>query len=259
MKLSDRRKHERGCKTSYNNGVIEAASQLSGLGSRYWTEVIEVLRAIIPVYDRVNRVISLGKDEQYRIQGIRDRVMPGNIILDAGSGYGNMSRLALAEVHGDAKVVMYDPLLEMLANAKNYLLGSQTALYSGVFEYMPFRDGIFDAVLCGYSLRDSIHLQQTIAEMHRVLKAGGRLVIIDLGKPDNRILRSMVSIYLKYFLGIFAYMAAGKPGLKFKTLYGTYVRWPKNSELESMLKEKFSHVQFKRAMMGGAVIIAAFK
>ena len=259
MKLSDGRKHKRGCKTSYNNGVIEAASQLSGLGSRYWTEVIEVLRVIIPVYDRVNRVISLGKDEQYRIQGIRDRVMPGNIILDAGSGYGNMSRLALAEVHGDAKVVMYDPLLEMLANVKNYLLGSQTALYSGVFEYMPFRDGIFDAVLCGYSLRDSIHLQQTIAEMHRVLKADGRLVIIDLGKPDNRILRSMVSIYLKYFLGIFAYVAAGKPGMKFKTLYGTYVRWPKNSELESMLKEKFSHVQFKRGMMGGAVIIAAYK
>ena len=239
--------------------MIEAASQLSGLGSRYWTEVIEVLRVIIPVYDRVNRVISLGKDERYRIQGIRGRVMPGNVILDAGSGYGNMSRLALAEVHGDAKVVMYDPLLEMLANVKNYLLGSQTALYSGVFEYMPFRDGIFDAVLCGYSLRDSIHLRQTIAEMHRVLKAGGRLVIIDLGKPDNRILRSMVSIYLKYFLGIFAYLAAGKPGLKFKTLYGTYVRWPKNSELESMLKEKFSHVQFKRGMMGGAVIIAAYK
>jgi demethylmenaquinone methyltransferase/2-methoxy-6-polyprenyl-1,4-benzoquinol methylase len=95
--------------------------------------------------------------------------------------------------------------------------------------------------------------------MHRVLKAGGRLVIIDLGKPDNRILRSMVSIYLKYFLGIFAYLAAGKQGLKFKTLYGTYVRWPKNSELESMLKEKFSHIHVKRGMMGGAVIIAAYK
>src|SRR5918992_886162 len=226
MKLSDRRKHERGCKTSYNNGVIEAASQLSGLGRRYWTEVIEVLRAIIPVYDRVNRVISLGKDEEYRLRGIRGRVMPGNIILDAGSGYGNMSRLAL---------------------------------YSGVFEYMPFRDGTFDAVLCGYSLRDSIHLQQAITEMHRVLKTGGRLIIIDLGKPDNCILRALVSLYLKYFLGIFAYLAAGKAGLKFKTLYGTYVRWPKNSKLESMLKVKFSHVQFDTGMVGGAVIIAAYK
>jgi len=242
---------------------------LSGLGSRYWTEVIEVLRAIIPVYDKVNKVISLGKDEEYRLRGIRGRVMPGNIILDAGSGYGNMSRLAFLEAEGNLKVVMYDPLPEMLTNVKNYLYGTQatsssspttaTALYSGIFEHMPFREGTFDAVLCGYSLRDSIHLQQAIAEMHRVLKTGGRLIIIDLGKPDNRLLRAIVSLYLKYFLGILAYLAAGKAGLKFKTLYGTYIRWPKNSELESMLKEKFPHVQFERRMMGGAVIIAAYK
>jgi demethylmenaquinone methyltransferase/2-methoxy-6-polyprenyl-1,4-benzoquinol methylase len=232
---------------------------LSGLGSRYWTEVIEVLRIIIPVYDRVNRVISLGKDEEYRLQGIRGRVRPGNVILDAGSGYGNMSRLALAEAGGNAKIVMYDPILEMLTSVKNYLPGSQPALYSGVFEYMPFRDSVFDVVLCGYSLRDAVYLPQAISEMHRVLKAGGRLVIIDLGKPDNPFLRAMVSAYLKYFLGIFAYLAAGKTGLKFKTLYRTYLHWPKNSELESMLKDRFSQVEFDREMMDGAVIIAAYK
>ena len=230
-----------------------------GLGTRYWTEVIEVLRVVIPVYDKVNRVISLGKDARYRLQGIRGRVMPGNIILDAGCGYGNMSRLALEEAGSDAKVVMYDPILEMLANVKNYLPGLQAALYSGIFEYMPFREGTFDVVLCGYSLRDAVQLSQAIAEMHRVLKAGGLLVIVDLGKPDNPILRIMVSAYLKYFLGIFAYLAAGKAGLKFKTLYGTYMRWPKNSELESMLKDRFSQVQFEKGMMGGAVIVAAYK
>jgi demethylmenaquinone methyltransferase / 2-methoxy-6-polyprenyl-1,4-benzoquinol methylase len=232
---------------------------LFGLGTRYWTEVIEVLRVVIPVYDKVNRVISLGKDARYRLQGIRGRVMPGSIILDAGCGYGNMSRLALEEVGGNAKVVMYDPILEMLANVKNYLPGLQAALYSGIFEYMPFREGTFDVVLCGYSLRDAVQLSQAIAEMHRVLKAGGRLVIVDLGKPDNPILRIMVSAYLKYFLGIFAYLAAGNAGLKFRTLYGTYMRWPKNSELESMLKDRFSQVQFEKGMMGGAVIVAAYK
>jgi demethylmenaquinone methyltransferase / 2-methoxy-6-polyprenyl-1,4-benzoquinol methylase len=233
---------------------------LSGLGSRYWTEVIEILRAIIPVYDKVNKVISLGRDQNYRLKGIRGRVTPGNIILDAGSGYGNMTRLALTEAGGDAQLVMYDPILEMLANVKNYLHGSQAAaLYSGIFEYMPFRDCTFDAVLCGYSLRDSIDLQKAIAEMHRVLKEGGRLIIIDLGKPDSPVSRAMVSVYLKYFLGLAAYLAAGKAGLKFKTLYGTYLRWPKNSELEQMLKDKFSQVYFDKAMMGGAVIIAAYK
>jgi len=232
---------------------------LSGLGSQYWGEVIEVLRAVIPVYDRVNRVISLGKDEEYRLRGIRGRVMSGNVVLDAGSGYGNMSRVALAEAGDDAKIVMYDPIAEMLANVKNYLPVAQVALSSGIFECMPFRDESFDAVLCGYSLRDAIQLPKAIAEMHRVLKAGGRLVIVDLGKPDNSVARAVVSAYLKYFLGLFAYFVAGKAGLKFKTLYGTYLRWPRNSELDSMLKEQFSQVQFDKPMMGGAVIIAAYK
>ena len=232
---------------------------MSGLGSRYWDEVIDVLRSIIAVYDRVNRVISLGKDEEYRLHGIRGRILPGNVVLDAGSGYGNMSRVALEEAGGDAKIVMYDPIPEMLANVKNYLPTTQAALSSGIFECMPFRDGMFDAVLCGYSLRDAIQLPQAIGEMHRVLKTGGRLVIVDLGKPDNSVTRAFVSIYLKYLLGIFAYLAAGKAGLKFKTLYGTYLRWPRNSELDSMLKKKFSRVQFDKGMMGGAVIIAAYK
>ena len=232
---------------------------MSGLGSRYWGEVIEVLRSIIPVYDKVNRVISLGKDEEYRLHGIRGRVAPGNIILDAGSGYGNMSRVALAEAGGDAKVVMYDPIPEMLANVRNVWGEKHPALSSGIFEHLPFRDGAFDAVMCGYSLRDAIDLRQAISEMHRVLKDGGRLIIVDLGKPDNAFVRWGVSVYLKYFLGISAYFAAGRVGLKFKTLYGTYLRWPKNSELDSMLKEKFSRVQFDTGMMGGAVIIAAYK
>lgn len=232
---------------------------MSGLGSRYWTEVIEVLRTIIPVYDKVNRVISLGKDEDYRLRAIKGRVRPGDIILDAGSGFGNMSRIALAESGGNAKVVLYDPIIDMLANVKNYLRESQAALFSGVFEYMPFREGTFDVLLCGYSLRDAVNLPQAITEMNRVLKAGGRLIIIDLGKPDNPAIRAMVSVYLKYFLGIFAYLAAGKAGLKFKTLYGTYLRWPQNSKLESMLKESFSSVDFDKGMMGGAVIIAAYK
>src|SRR6185503_14199533 len=102
-----------------------------------------------------------------------------------------------------------------------YLPTTQAALSSGIFECMPFRDGMFDAVLCGYSLRDAIQLPQAIGEMHRVLKTGGRLVIVDLGKPDNSVTRAFVSMYLKYLLAIFAYLAAGKAGLKFKTLYGT--------------------------------------
>jgi len=56
-----------------------------GLGS-YWGEVLDVLREIIPVYDKVNSWISLGKDKEHRIRGIKGRVKSGDFILDAGSG-----------------------------------------------------------------------------------------------------------------------------------------------------------------------------
>lgn len=233
---------------------------MSGLGSQYWPEVIEVLRSIVPVYDKVNRVISLGKDEEYRNHAIKGRVVPGNRVLDAGSGFGNMSRVALAAAGGDASVVMYDPLPEMLANTRTFFAGARPpSLSSGIFEHMPFREGTFDAVLCGYSLRDAIDLKKAIAEMHRVLVPGGRLVIVDLGKPDGAFKRWMVATYLKHFLGISAYMAAGRAGLKFTTLYGTFVRWPRNSQLEAMLVEKFSRVVFDKGMLDGAIMVAAYK
>lgn len=231
---------------------------MSGLGSRYWPEVIEALRSVVPVYDRVNRVISLGKDEKYRRRALRGRVGEGDVVLDAGSGYGNMSRLALAEA-GRASVVMCDPIPEMLAGVKKFWGGSHPQLSSGIFEHLPFRDRMFDVVMCGYSLRDAIDLKAAVAEMHRVLKPGGRLIIVDLGKPDGAFLRWAVSAYLKYFLGISAYLAAGRAGLKFRTLYGTFLRWPKNSELEALLKERFSKVALEKGMMGGAVMVAAYK
>ncbi len=232
---------------------------MSGLGDRYWPEVIEVLRTVVPVYDKVNRVISFGKDEEYRRHAIHGRVVAGNTVLDAGSGFGNMSRVALETAGGDARIVMYDPIPEMLANVRNVWGDKHPSLSSGIFEHLPFRDSVFDAVMCGYSLRDAIDLGQAISEMHRVLKDGGRLIIVDLGKPDNAFLRWGVSVYLKYFLGIAAYFVAGKVGLKFKTLYGTFLRWPKNVELEVRLKEKFSRVVFDKGMMGGAVMVAAYK
>jgi len=234
---------------------------LSGLGHGYWGEVIEVLRSVIPVYDKVNRAISLGKDMKFRLNGIHGRVHSGNLLLDAGSGYGNMSRLALYETKCRAKIIMYDPISEMLAAAKQLFqpLPSAFTMSSGVFEYMPFRSNIFDAVLCGYSLRDAIQLRPAISEIHRVLKLGGRLIIVDLGKPDNPMLEACVSFYLRYILNILAFAVAGKVGLKFRALYGTYRRWPKNSELKNLLKEYFSKVEFDTRLLGAAVIAAAYK
>lgn len=227
-----------------------------GLGSVYWGEVLDVLKEIIPVYDRVNSCISLGRDRVHRERAVRGRVLPGNSVLDAGSGFGNMSRAAL-RVDG-VKITMYDPLVPMLKNAGN-LFAERPEMACGIFETIPFRDEQFDAVLCGYSLRDAINLQVAVSEIHRVLRGGGRLVIVDLGKPDGAAARLAVSFYLRAMLPVIALAAGGRLGLKFATLYGTYRRWPKNSDLEEILLEKFSRVEFEKDLIGGAIMVAAYK
>ena len=180
------------------------------------------------------------------------------MILDAGSGFGNMSKTALDVSGGKIHVTLYDPLLPMLQHASKFF-NDKPDLTSGVFEHIPFQSDKFDAVLCGYSLRDAINLRIAISEIHRVLKKGGRFVIVDLGKPDETIVRLGVSFYLRAIMPIIALIAGGRLGLKFATLYGTYKRWPQNKKLESLLLEKFSRVEFEKKLMGGAIVVAAFK
>ncbi|WP_415310141.1 class I SAM-dependent methyltransferase [Candidatus Nitrosocosmicus sp. FF01] len=232
-----------------------------GLGSTYWSEVIKILRNIIPVYDKVNSAISMGKDNQFRIEGILKSVFPGNKVLDAGSGYGNMSKLVLDNVSRDVTLHFYDPIPEMLngipGNFKGY--DARFHMCSGIFEKIPFKSESFDAVICGYSIRDAIDLEKAFEEIHRVLKVDGRFLIVDLGKPDNILARILVTVYLKYILVVVAFLTAGKQGLPFRTLYGTYLRWPKNNDLNRLLSKKFSKVDFRKKLLGGAIIVISYK
>jgi len=228
-----------------------------GLGS-YWGEVIDVLRDIIPVYDKVNSFISLGKDSEHRSRAISGRINKGDKVLDAGSGFGNMSKTASKIVHNDLQIILYDPLIPMLKNTDR-LFDKKLDSACGVFEHIPFQNNEFDMVLSGYSLRDAISLRTAISEVHRVLKKNGRWVIVDLGKPDETVLRFGVSFYLRMILPIIAFIAGGKLGLKFATLYGTYKLWPRNKKLEELLLEKFSRIEFEKDLMGGAIMVAAYK
>ena len=169
-----------------------------------------------------------------------------------------MSKTASTLCNNDISITLYDPLTQMLKNTSR-LFSATPVLTCGVFEHIPFRDGLFDVVLTGYSLRDAISLKIAISEIHRILKKGGRFVIVDLGKPDNFVIRTGVSFYLRLILPILAIIGGGRLGLKFATLYETYKLWPSNKKLESLLLEKFSKVEFEKGMLGGAIMVAAYK
>ncbi|HYZ58010.1 MAG TPA: methylase, partial [Nitrososphaeraceae archaeon] len=74
-----------------------------------------MLHLIIPVYDKVNMAISGGRADEYRRKGIKGNIHLGNRVLDAGSGFGNMSKMARDETQQNLDVVLYDPLPSMLS------------------------------------------------------------------------------------------------------------------------------------------------
>jgi demethylmenaquinone methyltransferase / 2-methoxy-6-polyprenyl-1,4-benzoquinol methylase len=243
---------------SYVIYVYKLNLYVVGLGASYWKQVISTLRDIIPVYDKVNRVISLGKDELYRYEGINGNIKSGDLVLDAGSGFGNMSLTTFkVTTAAEVRIVIYDPIFEMLQSSRQRLVVE--LISSGIFEHMPFKDNTFDVVMCGYSLRDAINLEIAVSEIHRILKKNGRFLIVDLGKPDNKLIRLGVSIYLKYIIKIFAYVIARQTGLKFQTLYGTFLKWPQNNTLNLLLKKQFSQVDFRTKLMGGSIIVSSTK
>ncbi len=232
-----------------------------GLGSEYWHEVIEVLRKIIPVYDKVNMVVSFGTIQSLREYGIKmlvNKLLDNDdpIILDAGSGYGNMS-YTLLKMNNNVRIVMIDPIAEMLMLAKERLPKLDKA--SSIFEYLPFKDKIFDGIMCGYSFRDSLNYNNAIEEFARVLKDDGILVIVDLTKPDNRFYRSAIGLYLKIGLPFLAFIVAGRLGLMFKAVYGTWKKMPTNNYMIKSLSKRFRNVEKYTILFGGASVFIAYK
>lgn len=124
-------------------------------------------------YDLVNRILSFGQEQNWRRQGIAH--LPRGRILDLGSGTG-----AAAPVFGDREVVALDPVAQMLSLSP---IGERVV---GVGESLPFADESFDGVFSAYVFRNLESVPATLGELHRVLRPGGAVVVVDLGRPRNR-------------------------------------------------------------------------
>jgi len=146
-------------------------------------------------YDWINNVMSLRSGERYRKQVLtRLGFEPGMAVLDAGSGTGVVARLEQDMVGEQGLVVALDPSKGMLAEAKKRGVNLAT---QGLGEKLPFPDDQFDRVTMSYALRHVADLQALFSEYRRVLKPGGKLLILEITRPKSKLGYFLLNLYMK--------------------------------------------------------------
>jgi demethylmenaquinone methyltransferase/2-methoxy-6-polyprenyl-1,4-benzoquinol methylase len=148
-------------------------------------KVAEVFHSVARRYDLMNDLMSGGLHRLWKRFAVGQAgLRPGQKVLDIAGGTGDMTRLFLKEVGKTGEVVLTDINYSMLNEGRNRLLneGTITPVAQCDAEKLPFPDTHFDCVCVSFGLRNMTHKDLALAEMYRVLKPGGRLLVLEFSK-----------------------------------------------------------------------------
>jgi demethylmenaquinone methyltransferase / 2-methoxy-6-polyprenyl-1,4-benzoquinol methylase len=200
---------------------------------------------IAPVYDVMNRVMTAGLDVRWRKLAAAAAVRPGDRVLDAACGTGD---LAIADLKaGAGKVTGLDFSEEMLARARRkapleWIQGDMLAL--------PFADGTFDAATVGFGVRNVADLELALRELRRVLRPGGRLAILEITQPRG-VLRHFFHLWFDKVVPLLGKVLPG--GSAYSYLPASVKRFPNADALAALLREcGFGHVSYR--LLGGTIV-----
>lgn len=151
-----------------------------------------------PAYDRINAWMSLNTGGRYRYDAlVRAGLGAGARVLDLACGTGVMARHAQDLVGPAGAVLALDPSLPMLRQARRR---GVAALAAGTAESLPLPAGAVDFISLGYALRHVADLRVAFTELLRVLKPGGRLLILEMVPPRAPVPYALTKVYLKYLV-----------------------------------------------------------
>lgn len=206
-------------------------------------------------YDLINDLQSLGLHRLWKRKLVRlARVRPGDRALDLCCGTGDLAE-AFHRAH--ARVTALDFNRDMLQIARKRSLkrhGNSIDYLRGDALELPCRDGQFDAVSMGYGLRNLADLDQGLEEMVRVAKLGGRVLILDFGKPENVFLKGLYSGYLKCAVPVFGKAFCGD-GAAYRYILESLNHYPGPEAVDQRLKLLGCAETRVRRIFGGAMSI----
>jgi len=208
--------------------------RLSEKGER----IQEMFNSIAPRYDFLNRLLSLGIDRKWRRFAVEQIKSSANgRILDVATGTGDVALEIAARTPEAVSIVGVDFSKEMVALGRTKIRNSPYAqritMEVAPCEAIPFSEESFDSVTIAFGIRNVVDRLQGLKEMQRVLKPGGRLVILEFSTPTSSIFRT---IYLFYFLkvlpaigGLFSKQSA------YKYLPDSVLEFPSREEFKDLM------------------------
>jgi demethylmenaquinone methyltransferase/2-methoxy-6-polyprenyl-1,4-benzoquinol methylase len=200
---------------------------------------------IAPVYDAMNRVMTAGLDRSWRRLTVEAVVQPGDRVLDACCGTGD---LALAAEREGGVVTGLDFSPRMLERARRK---SDTVRWvEGDLLALPFDDASFDAATVGFGVRNVADLGAALAELRRVLRPGGGLAILEITTPRG-ILRPFFSLWFDRVVPLLGRVLPG--GKAYTYLPASVRRFPGAEELAALLEAQgFRQVRVR--LLGGSIV-----
>jgi demethylmenaquinone methyltransferase/2-methoxy-6-polyprenyl-1,4-benzoquinol methylase len=202
---------------------------------------------ISPVYDPMNRLMTAGLDRRWRRLAVSRVVRPGDRVLDACCGTGD---LALAAEEAGGTVTGLDFSERMLERARHK--SSTVEWVRGDAMALPFEDGTFDAATVGFGIRNVPELERGLAELRRVLCPGGRLAVLEITRP-----RGLLAPFFRiWFEGLIPLLGKVLPGgAAYTYLPASVRRFPGPEDLSRAIEGAgFTAVRY-RLLAGGIVAL----
>jgi demethylmenaquinone methyltransferase/2-methoxy-6-polyprenyl-1,4-benzoquinol methylase len=200
---------------------------------------------ISPVYDPMNRLMTAGLDRRWRRLTVRAAVRPGDRVLDACCGTGD---LALEAQRAGARVTGLDFSERMLERARRK--SAAVEWVRGDVLALPFSDASFDAVTVGFGIRNVEDVEAGLGELARVLRSGGRLGCLEITRPRG-VLRPFFAVWFDGLVPLAGKVLPG--GAAYAYLPASVRRFPGPQDLaEVMRRAGFAEIGWR--LLGGGIV-----
>jgi len=212
-------------------------------------------------YDFLNRVLSFGTDVGWRRRTIaRADIRSGAVVLDVGAGTGDLSFAAVARGAHVVAIDLSAGMLAVLLSRARRANGDERSRIQplvGNAESLPVPDACVDRIVSGFTVRNVGDLGRAFAEFRRVLRPGGRAVVLELSHPPGRVFARLYALYFSFLLPALATLLGGDRRA-YRYLPESLRSFPDAERLAQMLRDAgFAKVSYERLSFGIAAIHVA--